>query len=38
MLSGGTAVFGLALDFAVLLVVTAILTAIAARMYARMAY
>jgi len=38
MLAGGTSVFGITLDFAVLLAVTAILTAIAARTYARMAY
>jgi len=38
MLVGGTSDYGLATDFAVLLVVGAALTAIAARMYARMGY
>jgi hypothetical protein len=37
VVSGRTAVFGLALDFAALLMITAILTAIAARLYARIA-
>ena len=38
MLSGGVSTYGLPLDFAVLLAATALLTAIAARMYARMGY
>ncbi|HZL61215.1 MAG TPA: ABC transporter permease [Pseudolabrys sp.] len=38
MLTNGTSDYGLLLDFAVLLAVTAALTAIAARMYGRMGY
>jgi len=38
MLVGGKAEYGLALDFAVLLAIAAVLTAIAARMYRRMGY
>jgi ABC-2 type transport system permease protein len=37
MLAGGVSSFGLATDFAVQLVVTAVLVAIAARLYPRMA-
>ncbi len=38
MLSGGVSEYGLSLDFAVLLAVTTVLTAIAARMYPRMGF
>jgi ABC-2 type transport system permease protein len=38
MLTGGVSDYGLLLDFAVLLLVTAGLTTIAARMYARMGF
>ena len=38
MLTHGTSDYGLLLDFGVLLAVTAVLTAIAARMYGRMGY
>ena len=38
MLTNGTSDYGLLLDFGVLLAVTAVLTAIAARMYGRMGY
>jgi len=38
MLTGGSAEFGLAMDFAVLAATAAVLTAVAARTYARMAY
>jgi ABC-2 type transport system permease protein len=38
MLAGGTSEFGLPMDLAVLVAVTAVLVAIAARMYPRMAY
>ena len=38
MLTNGTSDYGLPLDFGVLLAVTAVLTAIAARMYGRMGY
>jgi len=38
MLTNGTSDYGLPLDFSVLLAATAVLTAIAARMYGRMGY
>ena len=38
MLTNGASDYGLLLDFGVLLAVTAVLTAIAARMYGRMGY
>jgi ABC-2 type transport system permease protein len=38
MLTNGTSEYGLVLDFGVLLSVTVVLTAIAAKMYGRMGY
>jgi len=38
MLANGTSDYGLSLDFAVLLAITAVLTFIAAKMYRRMGY
>jgi len=38
MLTNGTSEYGLLLDFGVLLSVTVVLTAIAAKMYGRMGY
>jgi ABC-2 type transport system permease protein len=38
MLKGATSEYGLALDFAILIATTAVLTAIAARLYPRLGY